>query len=272
MKIFAGVVAGSGAGAYVLSNVFKPEYQPMADPRKLENKHSGSGWSYSFLNPAVTGDLAYQYYAEGSCMYAVFKSILAQLAEKFGEPYASFPSHMMKYGRSGIGGYGTICGSLNGAAALIGLLVEGNSTQNTLITGLFRWYEKIAIPEFTPRTAILDYTPPKSVSDSTLCHASVTNWVKKSGYKADAGERVERCRRLTGDVAMRTAVLLNEYTGNTYVTDGHDNENVRECMTCHGDQGKLNNTFGKMECSSCHTESIGHRIFANPHYKMIRKK
>ncbi len=272
MKIFAGVVVGSGASAYTLSNVFKPEYPPMDVPGKLEYMPTESSWAYSLLDPEVTAELAYKYYEEGSCMFAVFKSVVSQLADKFGEPYTSFPLHMMKYGRSGIGGYGTVCGSLNGASALIGLLVEGNSIQNTLITGLFRWYEKRSIPEFRPQTAVLDFTPAESVSESTLCHASVTNWVKKSGYKADSGQRVERCRRLTGDVACRIAGMLNEYFSNTYVTNGHDSANVQECMTCHGDTGKLNNTFGKMECSSCHTESIGHRIFANPHYKFKKVK
>jgi hypothetical protein len=272
MKIFAGVVVGSGASAYTLSSVFKPDYRTMEGPRKLEFVHTESCWAYSHLDPALTGELAYQYYQEGSCMYAVFKSVLSQLADKFGEPYASFPLHMMKYGRSGIGGFGTVCGSLNGAAALIGLLVEGNSIQDTLIAGLFRWYERIPIPEFRPQTAILDFTPPSSVSESTLCHASVTNWVKNSGYKADSGQRVERCRRLTSDVASRTAVVLNEYFSNTYVANGQVSKNVHECMTCHGNTGKLNNTFGKMECASCHTESIGHRIFANPHYSLKNVK
>jgi hypothetical protein len=47
---------------------------------------------------------------------------------------------------------------------------------------------------------------------------------------------------------------------------------VRECMTCHGDKGKLNNTIGKMECSSCHTESFAHKILADPHYKLMTEK
>ena len=271
MKIFAGVVAGTGASAYTLSNVFKSKYQPMDEPRKLEYVPTESSWTYSSLDPAETGELAYNLYGEGSCMYAIFKSILSQLSDKFGEPYASFPFHMMKYGRSGIGGYGTICGALNGAAALIGLLVDGNSNQNELITGLFRWYERTSIPVLKPQMASLDFTPPSSVSGSTLCHASVSNWAKQSGHKADIAQRVERCRRVTGDVAYRTVVVLNEYFSNTYVTEGHNNDNVGACMTCHGDTGKLNNTFGKMECASCHTESIGHKIFANPHYKLMEE-
>ncbi len=270
MKVFAGVVAGSGVGAYTLGNIFKTETQPMEQPVKLEYTPSDSSWAYSPLDPAATGELAYSYYQEGSCMYAVFKSIIVQLADKFGEPYASFPCHMMKYGHSGIGGYGTVCGALNGGAALIGLLVEEKSAQNILISGLFRWYEQNQLPEFKPRTTFLDFTPPSSLSESTLCHASVTNWVKQSGYEADSGERKERCRRLTADVALRTAAILNEYTGNTYLTVGHDSQDVRECMTCHGDEGKLNNTNGKMQCSSCHNESVTHKIFAEPHYRVMK--
>jgi hypothetical protein len=272
MKVFAGVAAGFGAGAYSLARVLGPEYHSAENPQKLDFTHPTSGWAYSILDPSLTGELAYEYYQQGSCMYAIFKSVLAQLADKFGEPYASFPLHMMGYGRSGIGGYGTVCGALNGAAALIGLLVEGNSNQNTLITGLFRWYENKPIPEFKPRKAILDFTPASSDSGSTLCHASITRWIKKTGYKADSPERVERCRRLTSDVAIQTAMILNDYTANNYVTAGHDNRNVRECMTCHGDKGKVNNSFGRMECSSCHTESVRHRIFANPHYKLMKDK
>jgi hypothetical protein len=272
MKLFAGVVAGAGASAYALSNIFKPENLPMAEPLKLEYKPTESAWAYSPLDPAVTAELAYNDYDNGSCMYAVSKSIISQLAEKFGEPYSSFPIHMMKYGRSGIGGYGTICGSLNGAAAMIGLLVEGNSNQNTMITGLFRWYERAAFPEFKPQVAVLDFKPAPTVSESTLCHVSVTCWVKGTGHKADSKQRVERCRRLTADVAMHTAAMLNEYFGNIYMTHGHENENVSSCMTCHGEQGKLSNTFGKMDCASCHTESIGHRLFANPHYKLMKDK
>jgi hypothetical protein len=272
MKMFAGAVAAGGAGAYALSSVFRPEFHPMEEPRKLEYLKTGSEWAYVHLDPAMTAGSAYELYKSGSCMYAVFRSILAQLADRFGEPYASFPFHMMRYGQSGIAGFGTVCGAINGAAALIGLLVPEKIPQESLITGLFRWYEKANIPGYGPQSPVLDFTPPPSVSDSVLCHASVTNWVKKSGYKADSDQRRERCRRLTSDVAFHTAVILNEYIANSYLTDGHDNENIKACMTCHGNKGKLDNTLGKMECSSCHTESVGHKIFANPHYRFMKDK
>ena len=75
---------------------------------------------------------------------------------------------------------------------------------------------------------------------------------------------------LTGDVAARITVVLNEYFNNAYITRGNDNETVGKCMTCHGKVGKLDNTGGKMSCAPCHTESPGHKIFSDAHYKLIQ--
>jgi len=272
MKIAAGAIVGSGAGILILSNAFKPEYLPLEESQKLEYNNTKTSWAYYPLDPAVTAELAYKNFDSGSCMYATFKSIISQLADKYGEPYASFPLHMMKYGHGGVGGFGTICGALNGAAAVIGLFVAEKAIQDSLITGLFRWYEETKLPEFRPQMAILDFTPPSTISNSTLCHSSNTNWGKEAGYKVNSDERKERCRRLASDVALRVTVVLNEYFGDIYVTDGHDNETVRTCMTCHGDKGKLGNTSGKMGCTSCHTESIGHKVFADVHYKLMKSK
>jgi len=272
MKIAAGAIVGGGAGIIALSNTFKPEYQPLEEPRKLEYNNTKTSWEYHPLEPAVSAESAYKNYDSGSCMYATFKSIIFQLAEKYGEPYSSFPFHMMKYGHGGIGGFGTICGALNGAAAAIGLFVTEKAMQDSLITGLFKWYEETSLPEFRPQLAILDFTPPSTMSNSTLCHASNTKWGKEAGYKINSDERKERCRRLTSDVASRVTVGLNEYFGNTFVTSGHENESTRTCMTCHSDSGKLSNTSGKMGCPSCHTESVGHKVFAKAHYKLMKAK
>lgn len=203
-------------------------------------------------------------------MYATFSSIISQLAEKYGEPYSLFPIHMMKYGHGGIGGFGTVCGALNAAGAIIGLFVAEKSAQDKLIAGLFRWYEKSILPEFVPENSTLDL--PKHASGSTLCHASNTIWSKEAGYKINSEERKERCRRLTGDVAARLTVVLNEYFSNTYMTSGGENENVRTCITCHGETGKLVNTNARMSCDPCHTESAGHRVFADIHYKLMKSR
>ncbi len=272
MTITAGALAGGGAGIITLLNAFKPKYLPEEKPQNLEYKKTKFDWMYNPLDPALTAELAYRHYESGSCMYAAFKSVVSQLAERFGEPYASFPFHMMKYGHGGIGGFGTTCGALNGAAALIGLFFAEKKIQDSLITGLFRWYEKTKLPEFRPQVPILDFTPPSSISNSTLCHGSNTNWVKETGYKITSEQRKERCRRLTGDVAAQVTVVLNECFNDSYITIGHDNETVRKCMTCHGKEGKLNNTGGKMSCASCHTESLGHKLFSDAHYRLMKEK
>lgn len=272
MKIAAGAIVGGGAGVFALSAAFKPEYQPLEEVKKVEYKNVNTSWEYHQLDPQVTAELAYKNYDSGSCMYATFKSIISQLSEKYGEPYSSFPLHMMKYGHGGIGGFGTVCGALNAAGAVIGLFVAEKPVQDLLISGLFRWYEESSLPEFTPQAATLGFTPPKSVSGSTLCHASNTIWGNESGYKVNSDERKERCRRLTADVTSRLTVMLNEYFSNNYVTGAHENESVRTCVTCHGETGKLVNTNAKMSCEPCHSESAAHKVFADVHYKFMKSR
>jgi hypothetical protein len=272
LKIATGGLIGGGAGIFILTNAFKPEVPLSGESKKLELKAAESDWKYHQLDPAETAGLAYIAYGKGSCMYAVVHSFISQLAAKFGEPYASFPSHMMIYGHGGIGGFGTICGALNGAAALIGLFVPDKSTQDALIKDLYQWYAMTPLPEFIPDTAVLDFTPPVSVSESTLCHVSMTCWGKASGCRVKSKQRKERCRRLTGDVAAKLAAMMNQFTGNTYATDGHDEKTTQTCLTCHGQEGKLGNTGGKMSCTSCHDESLGHGLFADLHYKLMNKK
>ncbi|MCF7847810.1 MAG: C-GCAxxG-C-C family protein, partial [Kiritimatiellales bacterium] len=182
MIMATGAAAGGGACILALTTAFKPKIRPADQPKKLESGNANPDWKYIRLNPATTADLAYGNYVEGSCMYAVCKSVVSQLADQFGEPYSSFPCHMMKYGHGGIGGFGTVCGALNGAAAIIGLLVADKESQNALITDLFRWYEQTPLPKSSPSSPRLDFAPPASTAGSALCHASTTNWANVSGY------------------------------------------------------------------------------------------
>jgi len=270
IRIAAGAVAAGSVGTVSLATAFKPEVNATAKPENIPTGNESSEWKYVPLDPVATAKRAYENYPEGSCMYGVFSSVVLQLAKEIGEPYASFPVQMMKYGHGGIGGYGTTCGSLNGAAALIGLLIEEKEIQNLLIADLFQWYENNQFPVFTPELPVLDYTPPTSVSGSVLCHASNSKWGESSGHKISSPERKERCRRLTADVTAHTVDMLNSYFSNTFVAYTRDNETVRTCMTCHGGKGKLGNTSGNMTCTSCHPKSLGHRVFGDVHYKLMK--
>jgi len=271
MKVAAGTIAAGGVGLLTLTTAFKPEKQPLSNPQNLEYNPDESSWKYFHLDPDATAQLAYDRYSEGSCMYATIVSVVSQLANKFGEPIASFPIHMFKYGHGGIGGFGSVCGALNGAAALIGLLITDKSVQDKMITDLFQWYERASLPVFTPQKPAFDYTPVTNASNSVLCHASNTNWCKASGFSVGSSERKERCRRLTGDVAQKVTASLNDIFTNAYVTNSHSNEAANTCIACHGNEGKIKNTSVKMSCNSCHTESVGHKIFGDVHYKLMKK-
>ena len=271
IKVAAGAFAGTGIGLVTLSTAFKPEIQPVAEPSKIEYDQSNETiWQYIPLDPAATAQLAYDFYSEGSCMYATVKSIISQLAEKIGEPYASFPFHMFKYGHGGVGGYGSVCGTLNGAAALIGALINDKSIQDKMIADIFRWYETESLPSFSPDKAVYEHIPAKSISNSVLCHASNTNWSKTAGFKVNSNERKERCRRMTADVANKIATALNNIYDNTYVANIAANEEVNTCIACHGSEGKVNNTSVKMSCNSCHPKSLVHRVVADLHYKIMK--
>ena len=138
-----------------------------------------------------------------------------------------------------------------------------------MIPDLFQWYEKESLPVLNPGKPVVDFTPPKSISNSVLCHASNTNWSKASGFHVNSQERKERCRRLTGDVAEKVVNLLNAIFAHSDLADSYANQDANSCVACHGDEGKLKNTSVKMSCNSCHSESVGHKIFADVHYKFI---
>ena len=67
----------------------------------------------------------------------MFAAIISALAQTRGEPYLSFPLHMMRYGEGGVGLWGSLCGTVNGGAAILGLLVPEKASREQLIAELF---------------------------------------------------------------------------------------------------------------------------------------
>lgn len=271
MKVSAGLFAGSGIGLLTLANAFKNKDLPNEKPHKLEYDQTEGSIKYPYLNPETTAELAYRLYPDGSCMYAIVSSIVSQLAEKQGEPYSSIPLKMFAYGHGGVGGYGSLCGTLNGAAAVCGLLIDDKSIRDKMIADIFQWYEKSPLPQFTPQNPKFNFTLPSVASNSVLCHVSNTNWCNETGFKINSDERKEKCRRLTGDVVIKLTMTLNKVFSGEYVTNAHGDEAIGTCNSCHGKEGKLKNVSGKMSCTSCHSESVGHKVFSDIHYKVMKE-
>lgn len=214
-----------------------------------EEREKPRGWTYHRLEPAAVADEAARLYRDGGCMYGVFTSIVGALGRMVGEPFASFPCRMMQYGAGGTGGFGSLCGALNGGAAVIGLFEPNKERQTQLIGELGSWYETTTLPIYRP-TAADAIDVPKSVAGSVLCHVSVSHWCKVSGCKVADKQRKERCSRLTADTAMKTVELLNRNLLPSPAFVGLTAE-TQSCLSCHGKQD-LQDTEGKMDCKACH--------------------
>ena len=221
-------------------------------------------WPYQPLDPEDVRKRGHQAFYEGDCMYGTFNAVISALRDKVGAPYDRFPSEMMKYGKGGLSGWGSLCGALNGGSAAISLVAGADFAK--LVPELAGWYTETPFPseasnnyaknhQFRVKKYKSDKVFPGSVSNSTLCHVSVTNWCKASGYASGSPERAERCARLAGDVAARAVELLNAYHAKKFKAAFVTPAAAQVCQSCHSmgpDFKKGQFTQGRENCSLCH--------------------
>ena len=210
-------------------------------------------WVYAELDPDITAQRTYYDCEKGHCMYGIFAAVMSQLAEKRGEPYKSFPVDMMRYGVGGTGGWGSLCGALNGSAALVGLFAKTEEQLKQLVDEVFLWYEQTELPVYAPKKPILDIEMPKSVSNSVLCHVSATKWCEVSGHKAFTKPQKERCKRITADTAKKTVEILNAHFAGRFTAARQFDEETKRCRSCHTKDSEMQNSRGKTSCMSYHT-------------------
>ncbi|MEO2068705.1 MAG: C-GCAxxG-C-C family protein [Desulfurobacteriaceae bacterium] len=219
LKVGLGVAAGLTVGSKVA----------------VASRSENLPYPYVKLNPEKVAKRAYHYYHKGHCAYSVFASILDELKEKVGRPYTYIPSELYVYGKGGIVGWGTVCGTLNGACGIISLTCKD---YGKVIDALFDWYTKTKLPTFVPPGKA---AYPTSVSNSPLCHVSVMKWCKAATnhfgrYIAyNSKERSERCARLSASVAYKTVELINAYHDGTFVPvkiKGFQKTKM-DCRECH---------------------------------------
>lgn len=222
-------------------------------------------WQYVALDVEMARKYGHQGYYEGECCYGAFVAIMRQLTDKVGFPYDQFPVDVMRFGAGGVAGWGTICGALLGSSMAISLTVKSEDAKK-LISELMGWYSQTPFPSDTSNQyasnkqfLVKDYKSdkvlPQSVSNSPLCHVSVSEWCKVSGFASGSKERSERCGRLAGDVAAHTVELLNAYFAGNFVAVSKLSSEAQVCTTCHtkGENFQLGNfTQGQGECLLCH--------------------
>ena len=100
-------------------------------------------WTWKPIEPESIQERAYQSaWAKIGCMYGVVESVIGTLADRYGAPYNSFPIEATVYGSGGIGGVGSVCGTVNAAGLLFGLFVEKQEDMFALCNEVSLWYEK----------------------------------------------------------------------------------------------------------------------------------
>jgi hypothetical protein len=209
-------------------------------------------WTYTKLDAAAVAETAYRIYPDGGCMYAVVGSVISTLAEEVGEPFRSFPIAMMRYGDGGIGHWGSLCGIINGGAALIGLFQseKAKEVRESQITELCVWYETSSLPKYEPAEPQWADEAKPSIAGSVLCHVSMSRWCEVSGCGVFSMDRKERCRRLATDGAVKVVDILNRrLSGESEFRK--TTRQVRACTECHGPQEQAD-AMVQMNCATCH--------------------
>ncbi len=195
-------------------------------------------WGYKKLDLQEVGDIAYNAWYGKFCCQAVVEGLLKPLQKSIGDPYASLPLDAFKWGHGGAVGWGTLCGTMTGAGIATGFIAgpEGEKILNDVIA----YYASTELPIYKPANPKGSF---KNVnrSDSPLCHISVGKWMEKEGVKFFSPQRKERCARISADVAMYTAKLLNDWADGKYKPAHGSNlkdngiTTQENCMECHGD-------------------------------------
>lgn len=202
-------------------------------------------WKYKKLDPAEVGEITYNQWYAGFCMNACMTGLLKPLQKSVGEPYTSFPIESFVWGHGGVVGWGTMCGTMLGATCATNLIAGPGplKTGELIANEVIHYYSNTELPIYKPKNPKLAFDPPTSKADSPLCHVSVGKWTTRTNHGFWSPERKERCARLTADIAIKTAVLLNDWADGKFkqtnpvpavqyaITAQHN------CDECHG--GKI---------------------------------
>ncbi|MBR5546112.1 MAG: C-GCAxxG-C-C family protein [Clostridia bacterium] len=160
-------------------------------------------WEWKQIDKQKVLERTYaSFYTHGGCCAATVAGIVEELAEVYGYPYNQINPRMFA---NGGGGYGaqTLCGSLGGACAVLGLFCESKDA-GALRNEVYAWYKAHEFPQYQP-----EFESVYTVSNSILCADSVNTWMKASGFEFGSDQRKARCAALSAETAVKVVELLN---------------------------------------------------------------
>lgn len=147
--------------------------------------------------------------------------------------------------------WGTLCGSLIAAGIVINLFTRPKDCMK-IYNELIGWYTMEPFPSDKLDKIAKLPGQKQSVADSPLCHISVSKWCEASGVRVSSKEHVDRCAKVTGDVAAKTVELLNLHAEKKLKSQFELSPETLRCMGCHGRSREVGNTLTKMKCVECH--------------------
>lgn len=254
----AGAVMGLAVAPSVLS---RPEVAEAAASKDFP-------WSYTVLDADKVARRAYETYYSSGCMEATWWPIVEALAASSipdaATTWGTVTKNMMKYGGGGVGGWGTLCGTLNGSCAVMGAI----GAPSKMIDEQMQHYANTPIPSrgvensiaagWVPAGTNVPAAPLVNVMTSTahsqLCHASLSQWTMKTGVADGTIQQKDRCGKACYDMVFKAVTMLNAWKASGVIPAGILDHTIADCQTaCH----TTPIAKGKMACDSCHDEEAG---------------
>jgi hypothetical protein len=225
----------------------------MINPGVVQAAAPALPWPYVALDTAVIRQRAYNNYYVGGCMYASAKALLDTLYENAGAPWDSIPADLFKYGKGGAFNWGTLCGALNGSLYVMNL--AAGTAVDPLGSELIGWYTKNPFPSKL-MDSYANFTRVKqTVSDSPLCHQSVTLWCNTTHKTVTSNEKLDRCAKVAADTAAKAAEILNAWKAGTFQGVYQADASYVGCLSCHnGATSQLDDEQGLANCTTCHED------------------
>ena len=201
-----------------------------------------SEYKYAKLDPQEAGQLAYENYGNRWCMAGVVAGLVMALQKKAGGAWKDFPIDAYRWGHGGLAGWGALCGTMPGAGVVIGLVTKDTDTAESMVNDLAFYYSYTELPSFTPAKVLYADIKHMTIAGTPICHISVGRWMRTEGVAFLTKQRVERCARLSANVAMYAANMLNAWADGKYTPKHKALYNVlangitsqNNCMDCHG--------------------------------------
>jgi len=246
-------------------------------PSTAEAAVTGVPWPYPTAPagqpvPEKLARRAFEVYFASGCAEGVWWPFVEALAASNPATWGTLPQNVFRFGGGGVGGWGTLCGTLNGASAIIGMTVGNGTHRNNLIDAIMQYYANTALPSnaawkshlgvlglpdsWSPPTLPLENVP-TSTAHSPLCHSSLVQWTTTTGAANGGPLQKDRCAKACFDIASKTTELLNTYfqMATPSASPVPLDPSVEACRTCH-----VTYTGAKMACGSCHDQALDHSM------------